>query len=875
MSETPGAERSAPSRWWALTALAPLGAFVASTVMSPGGYQTRLYFSGSQCRWIQAAREFDQRLPADFCDGSIVSDWLPDLDRIRVGFALDLVFAALFAVVGFWLLRTGLRHWAPDRRRQFGWWATLPAAAVVAGCLDLVETSAQLIWVEALPPPWVVTHGVAVIAWSKWLAYIAAIVGLFGLVIGPLVAPVLRPLLRAVTGSVDQQLGEIERTADDAAAPGRHRSAEPGIEGDEPSGLGICASGGGIRSASVMIGAFRGLHAAGTWQRAQWLHAVSGGGYAAGGWRVSSVQDDERGSHGASPGTAMTDPGDADNLFAADHRWFRHVRARRRYLDNGVGSLLGGIGGAALRTAFVFGGVLAAAALIGWLVGRLTRSWAVHPTFSNGGSDATTLTELLAWRLVLPGLVPLAIGVLAFLATQATNSPSFRRRFGRVARLLGAVGVCLLVLLVAVPVGIRYGRPVLASPWGVDAEGGAGVVGFLSALGVVTAVRQLLTAELKKRWSRLGGVLLLIGLFVFAGKVADDQANLERFFHGGWVPIVAVLWLLALELPPAHRVTLNGVYRKRLAATFMPGVEYSHEAPWAGYVDADGPELVLCGTAHATDLQFGGLPALGFTFRPHGVTLHDGASAPWRSFPIGSWWDGFPRAWTVSRSMALTGAAFASAMGRQSFGSTNSLLAAVNFRLGMWVPNPRHADWFADPATSPRVHLGYFAKELFNRYDPQRDAFVYVADGGHRENLGLVEQLRERPTEMIVLDASGDVPGGFGTLKQAIELAGVELGVEVDIDLSSVEPRTDDEPHDCVASGVATHPDGFVTTLVYAKAQISDTAPVALRQFAAANPPYPNYSTGDQYLTEAEFDALVALGEHLAERIDALRTTPS
>jgi hypothetical protein len=535
--------------------------------------------------------------------------------------------------------------------------------------------------------------------------------------------------------------------------------------------------------------------------------------------------------------------------------------------------LLGGLAGAVFRTVLVFGGVLATAALVGWMAGWLTRSWAVHPDFSNGDSGATTLDELFAWRLVLPGLIPFVGGVVAFLATRATNSDIFRRRAGTAARVLVALGLALLTLLVAIPIGIRYGRSVLSSLGGLEAEGGAGVLAFLSAIGVAAAVQQLLTAEFKKRWSRLGGVLLVLGLLLLAGKVADDQANLDRFFRGSWVPIVAALWLLALEFPPAHRLTLNGVYRKRLADTFMPGVRYSQEPPWRAYVHVDGPELVLCGTAHTSALQFGGLPALGFTFRPHGVTLHDGASAPWRCFPTGSWWDGFPRAWIVSRSMALTVAAFASAMGRQSFGSTNSLLAAVNFRLGMWVPNPRHADWFVDPNTSPRVHLGYFAKELLNRYDPQRDAFVYVADGGHRENLGLVEQLRERPLETIVLDASGDTPGTFTTLKQAIELAGIELGIEVDIDLTSVEPRPDDDAPDCVAVGIATHADGYVTQVFYAKAQISDTTPLALRQYAAAHPPYPNYSTGDQFLTEAEFDALVALGEHLADRIDAWRST--
>jgi hypothetical protein len=79
-----------------------------------------------------------------------------------------------------------------------------------------------------------------------------------------------------------------------------------------------------------------------------------------------------------------------------------------------------------------------------------------------------------------------------------------------------------------------------------------------------------------------------------------------------------------------------------------------------------------------------------------------------------------------------------------------------------------------------------------------------------------------------------------------------------------------------VTIGVATFRDDarpgmppHCTQLIYAKAQISDTAPAELRQFAAANPPFPDYSTGDQFLTEIEFDQLVAMGQHLGLRIEA------
>lgn len=835
-------QHAVPSRWWALLLAVPAIPLVAITRFVSGQYLLDHQLSGTPERWRLAAA------------GS-------EFDDARSALFLDLVFISTFAVVAVVLLRWGHRHWAPLRRRgDRGIWRRIPYIAVTGCVLDAVETVSQLIWIDSTDPPTLITHGVAVIAWWKIVAYAVTAVGLLGLVIGPALAPIVRPTMRRAIEVAGGPIG----IPPVVPAPTPRRVEVPDEQGPGHV-LGITASGGGIRSATVMLGAFRGLNRTGTFGSARWLHAVSGGGFAAGGWRVSSHRS-----------------GDTD-LFEPDDPWFAHVRRRRRYLDNGVGSIVGGIVAAAVRTIAVLGSVVTAAMLVGWTVGRLTRSWALHPGFSNGEGTPLDLEMLFAPRLLLPGLIPLAVAAVAFTISRTTANAGTRRRVAPVVGIAASVGAILIVLLVAVPVGIRYGRPVLSLLRNGSADLNAGLLGVLSAIGLVAAVRQLLTAELKKRWSRLGGVALGFGLLLLAGKVADDQANLERVFRGAWVPVVAVVWLFVVDLIPSHRLTLNGTYRKRLAETFAPGIEYADEPLWADYADADGPELVLCGTAHSTELQAGGLPALGFSFRPAGVTLHDGASSQWIGYPGGSSWQGFPRRWIITRSIALTGAAFASAMGRQSFGTTNALLAAVNLRLGMWVPNPRRADWFVDRDRAPRVHLGYFAKELFNRYDPQDDAFVYVADGGHRDNLGLVEQLRERPDEIIVLDASGDRPGGFGTMRQAIELADVELDVQIDLDWEAVSWRDHDVPIDCVTLGTATFrsdeggnrtEDGHVTRIVYAKAQISDTSPSPLRTFAASNPPFPDYSTGDQYLSEIEFDQLVAMGEHLAMRIESIRSSP-
>ena len=851
------------------------------------GYLTRLSLAGDPCRWQLAAgdrvdltNECRSIGTGEFPDVARLVPTFDVVDRARSALVLDLVFAVSFAAIGFVLLRMGRRSWAPARRRGDRWiWKYMPAIAVGAGALDLVETTGQLIWLESIPPHPVAVF-VATIAWWKWVLYLVALVGVFGLVIGPVLARPVRRVMGAVLGLVDRLFDDGEAIDTSAAAP---MSAERRVEASGEERLGITASGGGIRSAAVMIGIFRGLAHDGTLQRATWLHAVSGGGFTSGGWRASSLARDELDLFNT-PST------DGEMGPPPPHPWMASVRHRRRYLDNGSWSIVGGVLAVIVRTILVLGSVVAAAILLGWLAGWLTGSFALHPGFSNA-PGGTGFAELIEWRLVVPGAVPVVAALLVLLASRTTPNLRTRGRADTVAAVLGALGAALLVVLVLIPIGIWAGRPLLASLFvsGDDresAEANATWVALLSGAGLAGAVWKVLQAEITRRWSRLGGVFLLVGLLAVAGKVADDRANGMLLFRGLWVPVVAVAWLVVVDAFPSHRLTLNGIYRKRLAETFLlgpgdssplRGIPFDDEPLWPNYVGADGPELVLCGTAQSTKLELGGLPALGFTFRPTGVNLYRSAPGFSASYPTGSSWQGFPRRWTVSRSMALAGAAFSSAMGRQSFGTTNALLAAVNLRLGMWVPNPLRQDWFdaEEPDERgvryppPRVHLGYFVKEIFNRYDAEDDAFVYVTDGGHRDNLGVVEQLRERPSRMVVLDASGDRRGGFGTMRQAIALADVELGVQIDLDWAPLAWPEHDVPRDCVTTGTARFRDasGHVTQIVYAKAQVSDTTPPSLRQFAAADPRFPDYSTGDQFLTGDQFDRLVEFGSHMADRI--------
>lgn len=824
----------------------------------------------------------------------------------RAALWLDNLFVLSWVSVVPRLLRAGLERWAPERRRLVAAWRVAPRLALFVGFGDLVQNVLALALVGKRQPASGLVLGLVPITWIVWLMYLWCAFALLALVVGPLVAPVLRPAIRELFAPLDRAAGVHpplasspagEAAADERAAAAPDAVARGGVDAvGTPPGptIGVCVSGGGIRAASVALGALRRIDeprrdGPSLFLRSRWLVAVSGGGYTAGGWRVS-----RRPGNGMAP--AATDA--ADGALAADHPWAATVRARRRFLDNGTLSLLGGILNVVGRTVFVLGAIASALYLVGRIVGRAVRTRSVHPwfPFADEASEVRIgWRELVPARLVVPGGALLLVALVLVLVISSTADEDRRRRLRQPAMVCATAGIALLVLLVAVPAGVVYGRELLTKlPVGSTPEESAGLLGALSSLGVIAALSGVLVAQLKRRWMYLGGVLLAVLALLYAGKIADAFAYGYGglWGHNGFVA-VAVLWIVMFDAAAAHRLTLGGVYRKRLAATFVLGdgsaaplrpLEYREEPHWAGLTGAPGPELVIAATAHTSQPTFCGLKAYGFTFRPTAMTLHDrtdgsSAAVPAVSYPRGSWWDGYPRGWIVSRAMALSGAAFASAMGRQALGTTNSLLVALNLRLGAWVPNPRFVHWFAESHTAPRVHLGYFLKELFNRYDPARDAFVYVADGGHRENLGLVELLRQRPDVAFCVDASGDAPQSFQTLAEAIELARVELGVDIDVPLDGLRTAAGATvPIDCAVEGVVRYPaemGGGTGRLLYGRSQLSEAALPELLQFGAIDARFPDYSTLDQFLTETEHLQLVALGHHVAERMVQLHDTAS
>jgi hypothetical protein len=173
--------------------------------------------------------------------------------------------------------------------------------------------------------------------------------------------------------------------------------------------------------------------------------------------------------------------------------------------------------------------------------------------------------------------------------------------------------------------------------------------------------------------------------------------------------------------------------------------------------------------------------------------------------------------------------------------------------------------------------LGLLWAEAFG-HTSYRATWVNVTDGGHYDNLGLVEALRREAKNIVVLDASGDSPHTWFTLGGAMALARADAQVNITLDPSTmIRP----DGHGAAptlskgqvlrpwANGTFTRSNGHAANgeqattdgrLWVCKLGWWEDAPWDVRAYAAGHPTYPCDPTMQQLYDGAEFDAYHELG---------------
>jgi len=219
----------------------------------------------------------------------------------------------------------------------------------------------------------------------------------------------------------------------------------------------------------------------------------------------------------------------------------------------------------------------------------------------------------------------------------------------------------------------------------------------------------------------------------------------------------------------------------------------------------------------------------------------------------------------------------------------------------------------------PRVRgLSYYCREIFGIH-PDDSRMLLCTDGGHYDNLGLVEMLRRRPKTVICIDGSAQTGTLNGTLAQAIAMAWEELGVAIKLDGSAYDlvPGTGRLPNSpgmrrraqesqaaqldelrnrlsatAVITGTidygpgprdpgggqpgdpASRPSnpGVPASgeehglLIFAQAALTGDMPYELLHFPQQDPAFPQDSTADQWFDIGQFGAYTRLGREIGSR---------
>jgi hypothetical protein len=416
------------------------------------------------------------------------------------------------------------------------------------------------------------------------------------------------------------------------------------------------------------------------------------------------------------------------------------------------------------------------------------------------------------------------------------------------------------------------------------------------------------------RWlAPWAGSAIAVGLLVSAFLTWTTSAayNGLQWSEAAAMVVAAVGVVVWQALTDVNRNSIHPFYKERLSTAFAVrrvDVDHAGQLPYQlpirlseyGGDSADTglaprrPELVVCAAVN-TDEE-GVVPAgrgcAPFTFSPQRIgissgTMFDGEKAcaneklmrPTLEYEEAA---GI-RLMTLPAAVAVSGAAVSPAMGRMTRAPLRVLLGLANVRLGLWLPNPRNTK--LPKAPRPDEKFGWplvkwqlrqpgirsLLRELLGRTG-LNSRWIYVTDGGHYENLGLVEALRRGATEIIAFDASGDAPHSWTAFGEAVETARADLGVQIDLDPSKMAPSHGGRAPTLVVEGACTYPDGTRATLVLCKLAMPIEVPASwdVAAWAGGHANFPHDSTAQQLYGDREFEAYRRLGELGGQRALAL-----
>ncbi len=414
-------------------------------------------------------------------------------------------------------------------------------------------------------------------------------------------------------------------------------------------------------------------------------------------------------------------------------------------------------------------------------------------------------------------------------------------------------------------------------------------------LNIIFSFNLRLSNIFNKIETAIVGAILAAFLAVFVASFqieAVDTSKLLYFLAGG-----VVLILLGFLTNP-NALSFHRYYRKKLADTFMKFTGDSKNIKLKDlYVDKYLSPYPLINTClnlqSSNDAKFKGIKTNDyFLLSP----LFCGSKLTKYVETKNS--DGYDEM-TLPAATTISAAAINPGMGMYSNKMLSFFTTVFNARLGYWTRNPlkmkqRRLIWW--PL--------YFFYELFSKIGT-KNQLLNISDGGHIENLGVMELLRRKCRLIISVDATADADYSFADFTTLCIRARNELGMEIRFrrgftpedtirpnpshgyskrrfaiaDVYQLWEEVDEYDENGNVVEVLKHYENKkVGTLVYVKSAI--TAPqgkpvieeksslkYATYKYKIYHPAFPHESTSDQFFDRTQWESYYQLGQYMAAEV--------
>jgi hypothetical protein len=384
-------------------------------------------------------------------------------------------------------------------------------------------------------------------------------------------------------------------------------------------------------------------------------------------------------------------------------------------------------------------------------------------------------------------------------------------------------------------------------------------------------------ASLRRPLLTLAVFALVMCVVVLCCAVLANLVNRYQFWTvlalGGTLALLSVL-------VDVNKLSLHFFYRDRLAETYLMSEVQSRKEGLALYFDAiEMPLRELHGDGPAPWQNRAPYHLINAAINLAGsrdLTRKDRRSGYWLFSKLfcGSTHTGFRHTdeyrgggTGLSRALAISGAAVSSAVGFETFFAQAFATTLFNVRLGVWMENPAKSGSLTSQEGG--VFWPWYLWREAAMQTNELTRLVNLSDGAQTgDGLGIYALFQRRCKVIVAMDACEDAALSFDAFTEALRQAYVDMGVDVDIDLTMIRPHPGkglSRSH--CAVGRIRYPDRpeQESYLVYMKNSITGDEQEPVLNYRACSPAFPHETTIDQFFTDAQFESYRALGYHVAE----------